>query len=129
MTWNIFFWNLHIFLCIIANFCPWALFQCWEIVFWNFLNAASGKAFYRQVIKLPTSHGLNCHGRDSYETKIRNLSAITVTLNFFIFWQIFGTYSTRDSYENKNQELKHYNCHASKISKFWYENSSYKTWF
>jgi len=37
------------------------------------------------VIKLPTSHGLNCHGRDSYKTKIRKLSAITVTLNFFIF--------------------------------------------
>ncbi len=39
----------------------------------------------RQVIKLPTSHGLNCHGRDSYKTKIRKLSAITVTLRFFIF--------------------------------------------
>jgi len=43
------------------------------------------KTFLRQVIKLPTSHGLNCHGRDSYEIKIRNLSAITVTLDFFIF--------------------------------------------
>jgi hypothetical protein len=71
--------------------------------------------FRGQVIKLPTSHGLNCHGRDSYKTKIRNLSAITVTLYFLIFGRIFGTYGNRDSYENKNQKLKRYNCHAQKM--------------
>jgi hypothetical protein len=79
------------------------------------------------VIKLPTSHGLNCHGRDSYKTKIRKLSAITVTLRIFIFCAFSREYMVTVTVMAKIIMKKSITVKVSKFCNGDMVNSSYKT--